>query len=434
MKEQGKLKTNKKKRLTILITVIALIGIIVGSIVIKNVVVNQEAEGENYLAGGNASSSLMASYIRKGITIGGITGTLESLDTSDATAKAEDILEGKTAYVNGVKITGTMKTGPGLGDITGEEKENTETQDSLGNKVIVPAGFKVVNPQDNVEKGIIIEDVSAGNTNTKGSQFVWVPVGKIKTSQGEKEITLGRYTFDDSGNETLVQSAENYADETQLKTSSTSSYYYQELLNTTSSENTKAKDIKEFVTKTLSIGGYYIGRYEAGDALATSSARGSSTSDTNPIVCKTGVYPYNYIKQLQAASLCQNMYSGTNFTSDLINSYAWDTAIVFIQECSGDKNYSRQIGKNTESSLQKAGESILANVDSGDEAKDVRCNIYDMSGNTYEWTTETNSNTSSPCVRRGGYYPNSNYCTSNRLSNNTSYSISNIACRPTLYL
>ncbi len=35
MKEQGKLKTNKKKRLTILITVIALIGIIVGSIVIK---------------------------------------------------------------------------------------------------------------------------------------------------------------------------------------------------------------------------------------------------------------------------------------------------------------------------------------------------------------------------------------------------------------
>ena len=195
MKKESKEQTNKKKRIIMLITVIALIGIIVGSIVIRNVVVNQETEGENYLAGGNANSSLMASYIRKGITIGGITGTLESLDTSDATATPEDILEGKTAYVNGVKITGTMKTGPGLGDITGSETQNTETQDSLGNKVVIPAGFKVVNPQDNVEKGIIIEDVSAGDANTKGSQFVWIPVGKIKTSQGEKTITLGRYDF-----------------------------------------------------------------------------------------------------------------------------------------------------------------------------------------------------------------------------------------------
>jgi len=45
--------------------------------------------------------------IKNGVTILGITGTLEEgIDTSDATATAGDILAGKTAYVDGIKING----------------------------------------------------------------------------------------------------------------------------------------------------------------------------------------------------------------------------------------------------------------------------------------------------------------------------------------
>ena len=49
-------------------------------------------------------SGLVASVIKSGTNVGGITGTF----TSDATAVAGDILSGKTAYKNGSKLTGTM--------------------------------------------------------------------------------------------------------------------------------------------------------------------------------------------------------------------------------------------------------------------------------------------------------------------------------------
>ena len=40
--------------------------------------------------------------------------------------------------------------------VIGEEKTNTEVNDKYGNKVVVPAGFKIINPDEDVTKGIII--------------------------------------------------------------------------------------------------------------------------------------------------------------------------------------------------------------------------------------------------------------------------------------
>ena len=100
-------KKMKKRRKVAMIIIIALLVIALITIFcvkdIREGIFNRNLKSAN----GNNTSTLIAENIKKGVTIGGVTGTLESLDTSDATAKPEDIAWGKTAYVKGVKITGT---------------------------------------------------------------------------------------------------------------------------------------------------------------------------------------------------------------------------------------------------------------------------------------------------------------------------------------
>ena len=287
--------------------------------------------------------------------------------------------------------------------------DNTELKDAKNNKIVVPAGFKIVEGATTVDKGIVIEDVT--ETATKGSQFVWIPVGTITKADGTSvEINLNRYTFDSNG----IPTAQD---------SNVINSYYQEL-ETSSKGNATAKSITNFKNSVVQNGGYYIGRYEA----RTATARNATGNALTQITEKGTENVYNYVTQLQAAQLSQNMYNSDKFTSDLINSYAWDTAIVFIQNCGTNTKYSRQNRLNT--SLAQTGTNSLT-----DTSKiDVQCNIYDMASNIVEWTTETSGYSSYPCVSRGGYYNDSDYCTSGRDYNNTSVSSSRVGFRPLLYL
>lgn len=72
---------------------------------------NGQAEVEVAASVMNASIGLTADKIKEGVTIAGVTGTLKTstgTNTSDATAGSGDIRDGKSAYVNGSKIWGTM--------------------------------------------------------------------------------------------------------------------------------------------------------------------------------------------------------------------------------------------------------------------------------------------------------------------------------------
>ena len=342
-------------------------------------------------------------------------------------------VDGKSFTIDGdgnVTSTGSGNgpTGGTLGTVTGNEEKNTTVQDSLGNQVVVPAGFEVVNPNDNVEDGIVVRDKT--HTNTAGSEFVWIPVGDVKTkNKGTINIELNRYTFYGNGQETKEGTNEIdhcYTEDTAANHNS-------------SSGNTIAKDIEDFKSKAESSShGYYIGRYEARDKDVT-AARTDSSSKTNQLVCTADNYVYNNVTQSQAATLSRGMYKGAPFESDLVNSYAWDTATLFLQTFDNRTNkdslekYSRQNSLNTKSDgLASKGTNNLTEA----SKKDKICNVYDMASNCLEWSTETFSlrYSDAPCTLRGANYYIGGFYTSTRGHDTTTYSNDFCSFRPLLYL
>ena len=334
-------------------------------------------------------------------------------------------------------------------EATDIQEETVQVEDEYGNKVTIPKGFEVVEEEGTtVPDGIVVQDKD-------GNQFVWIPVGRVyKDNAGTNysDIQLGRYTFNTSnGTPTPVQLAytdeepEKYKQEIELKTSSTSSIKYIEYATRSNPDgiasdgleglNAIAKNLGGFVDSVRNNGGYYLGRYEASYGSGSSvedykplSKVSTGTPRTSSSTALTQGMLWNWVTQIDAAKISRNMYnndSSVGVESDLVNSYAWDTAIVFIQAMgNGNENYANKESVN--SSLENTGTT-------GDEV----CNIHDMASNCVEWSTEystrTDSSNAHPCVLRGGITSVRNY-TANRLSNLATLKSSTYSFRLVLYV
>ena len=297
------------------------------------------------------------------------------------------------------------------------------TDETEENKLaVIPKGFKLATDSgESLEEGIVIEDAV-------GNQFVWIPVGiELNYSTEYKNLNKGstgtvelnRYFFGYDQVSWTTSYAKNAGTETregvgdaQIKRDASQDYYFYEF---SEGENKKAKDIAGFKASVAKNHGYYIGRYEAGKA-------------DNKIVSKNNVPVYNYLTRDQALELAQKMYTetystlGITATSDLMNSYAWDTAVIYLERCGSNNDYAHE-DRGTKTSLLSTGQS-----------EDVQCKINDMAKNVLEWTTEYCSNSGSPCVNRGGNYFYSNVYTSRRVDYTTSTSDAYLGFRPLLYL
>ena len=269
-------------------------------------------------------------------------------------------------------------------------EENTALIDDYQNKVVIPSGFKIAEDSATaVEDGVVIED-------KEGNQFVWIPA---KTETG---ATINLST---GGTATIVYKRTDFGKQTGS---------YSEYSETMPNDELTSVNVN---------GGYYIGRYEAGDEESVDSSgqrimRTSGSPQNHKVVIKRNQVPYNWISYTNLKSLTEGMDTAQGYNTaitKLVSSYAWDTAINFIQIKNSDYGTSSPEG-NYYNAPSFTYIDLNGNIQQGPKAASVptgqttaTSNIYDMGGNLWEYTSEVHSGGQRSCTTRGGGYLDSSY-------------------------
>ena len=298
---------------------------------------------------------------------------------------------------------------------------------------VIPKGFTVSNAtgEKDVSTGLVIYDIPEnelenvkwdGTEKTKYNQFVWIPVEVNKTTE-PKDTETSIASFYRSKWADNARTAGLYSRYTEPYTDSRGNDY---------DTSTGIKSQIENLTKSIyKYGGFYIGRYEAGSV----EERTSSTTRVTTLGIKQDMYPYNYVKwgesmsnigEIGAVALSNSLYNSSNYgaTSMLCTGACWDSMLDFIKDEEHNVTSSTDWGnyKNSAYTVNRGKYAVYSNDTLGNfqnvnneypKAKNTCVllttgaskinsakNIYDVAGNVYEWTTESDSSSYRVCRGR----------------------------------
>ena len=287
-----------------------------------------------------------------------------------------------------------------------------ELENSLSTPVVeptdgvkIPTGFYYVGGTK--ASGIVISDnkndknkyrnQKVVGTDLLGNQYVWIPCTTDNTSS-DLQYTRTEWGVEVDGDD----NSRAIKDELTL-TDASVTYSDADTANGINADVSKeiVAQIKAEKTSVAKYGGYYIGRYEVG-----------KNGDT--AVVKYNQTPYASITWSTAYGLAKKIITNSEATSYLCSSYAWDTAVNFIQNNSTAKNYATSIeGFNGNWNPQEVKDPSGNVIKPAGTSQQLNtglttqfCNIFDMGGNEAEFTTELNPGTSETVVLRGGNYNN----------------------------
>ena len=269
--------------------------------------------------------------------------------------------------------------------------------------VKIPTGFYYVGGTK--ASGIVISDnkndknkyrnQKVVGTDLLGNQYVWIP---CTTDSSSSDLQYARTEWgvevDGDDNSRAIK------DELTL-TDASVTYSDADTANGINADVSKeiVAQIKAEKASVAQYGGYYIGRYEVG--------RNSDTA-----VVKYNQTPYASITWSTAYGLAKKIITNSEVNSYLCSSYAWDTAVNFIQNNSTAKNYATSIegfnGNWNPQAVKDPSGNVIKPAGTSQQLNTGLttqfCNIFDMGGNEAEFTTELNPGTSETVVVRGGGY------------------------------
>ena len=271
--------------------------------------------------------------------------------------------------------------------------------------VKIPTGFYYVGGTK--ASGIVISDnkndknkyrnQKVVGTDLLGNQYVWIPCTTDNTSS-DLQYTRTEWGVEADGDD----NSRAIKDELTL-TDASVTYSDADTANGINADVSKeiVAQIKAEKTSVAKYGGYYIGRYEVG-----------KNGDT--AVVKYNQTPYASITWSTAYGLAKKIITNSEATSYLCSSYAWDTAVNFIQNNSTAKNYATSIegfnGNWNPQAVKDPSGNVIKPAGTSQQLNTGLttqfCNIFDMGGNEAEFTTELNPGTSETVVLRGGIYYN----------------------------
>lgn len=307
------------------------------------------------------------------------------------------------------------------------ERENAHNmvRTSDDYEIPVPRGFVLssVTTENSYNGGAVIyqgeEAVTDSNVDTAQrtrNQFVWVPVEDIN-----KFYTTT--TFD--GTITPTYHLEPYKVE-----------------GDPTGEVLEYNNLRRSVNKYK---GFYIGRYEAGDATTTTERVSSSNTINAEVVSQKDKFVFKYIKWGTtrtsvntldtAVAKARTMYqSNPDIVSHLTYSVEWDATLTWLHtKAEIDVIDARSWGNYTDSTGNAATGAGVNRKSGYNEAWKAN-NIYDLAGNYSEWVMEAGTN-GSPVNRGGRYSYNGNTSGANRRGTAVVYGLfPAIAFRVSLYL
>ncbi len=307
-------------------------------------------------------------------------------------------------------------------------------------------------PDTNLNDGLVIRD-------SNGNEYVWIEVPKslyANSSYNTKTTTADQKPTSSTDYDKIEYFLHKYTDYYRRdKNGTLTSFkdtYYSDAATGLTSEQYYA--IKQKMLKSVyENGGFWIGRYEAG---ITTNRTASGTPAVAPLskagTVENPIYPYTYVTCSQAQTVA-NMLTTDDYTGSLMFGVQWDlvlkhievkevakgTALATIQNALRSNstswgNYSMSSFKidrgkyakfSSEGGTWKNFDTALANcvtyangistkigsnsfsngilLTTGASDACKKMNIYDLAGNTWEWTLEY-AYSSLPCTYRGGSY------------------------------